>query len=160
VPLDEQDRRRWHGDELFAGLAALRAAASWPGRRPYQVQAAIAAAHVLSPTGADTPWRTIAALYAELESLVPSPVVRVNRAVAEGRARGPEAGLAVLAALEEDGDPSRLADYQPYHAARADLLRRAGRTDEAAVAYRTALDLCRGEPERRFLARRLAELTS
>ena len=158
VPLDEQDRLRWHCDELFEGLAALRAAASCPGRGAYQVQAAIAAAHVVAPSGADTPWHTIAALYAELEALASSPVVRVNRAVAEGRARGPEAGLALLAALE-GGDAARLlADYQPYHATRADLLRRAGRSEEAAAAYRTALDLCRGEPERRFLAGRLAGL--
>jgi RNA polymerase sigma-70 factor, ECF subfamily len=159
VPLDEQDRRRWRHDELFAGLAALRTAASCGGRGPYQVQAAIAAAHVVAPSGADTPWHTIAVLYAELEALTPSPVVRVNRAVAEGRADGPEAGLALLAELEGNDAAHRLAGYQPYYAARADLLRRAGRTEEAAAAYRTALDLCRGESERRFLAGRLAGLT-
>jgi RNA polymerase sigma-70 factor (ECF subfamily) len=158
VPLDEQDRRLWRRDELVAGLAALCTAAACPGRGPYQVQAAIAAAHAVAPGGADTPWHTLANLYAELEALVPSPVVRVNRAVAEGRARGPEAGLALLAALE-GGDATRnLAEYQPYHAARADLLRCAGRLKEAAAAYLTALDLCRGAPERRFLARRLAEI--
>ncbi|MGH7287990.1 MAG: RNA polymerase sigma factor [Myxococcota bacterium] len=158
VPLDQQDRSRWRGDELFEGLAALRTAASCPGRGAYQVQAAIAAAHGVAPSGAETPWHTIAALYAELEALAPSPVVRVNRAVAEGRARGPEAGLALLAALEGDDAARLLADYQPFHATRADLLRRAGRSEEAAAAYRTALDLCRGEPERRFLAGRLAGL--
>jgi RNA polymerase sigma-70 factor (ECF subfamily) len=158
VPLDEQDRGRWRRGELRAGLAALRAAAACTGRGPYQVQAAIAAAHVLAPSGAETPWHTIAALYAELEALSPSPVVRVNRAVAEGRARGPEAGLALLAELESDSAAQRLADYQPHHAARADLLRRAGRAEEAAAAYRTALGLCRSEPERRFLAARLAAL--
>ena len=109
-------------------------------------------------SGADTPWPTIAALYAELESLAPSPVVRVNRAVAEGRARGPEAGLALLAAPRRRGRRAPARRYQPYHAARADLLRRAGRSAEAAAAYRTALELCRGEPERRFLADRLASL--
>jgi RNA polymerase sigma-70 factor (ECF subfamily) len=159
VPLDEQDRGGWRPDEIRDGLAALRAAAACPGRGSYQVQAAIAAAHVVAPSGAETPWATVAALYAELEALAPSPVVRVNRAVALGRARGPEAGLALLAALEGE-DARRLADYQPYHAARADLLRRAGRREEAAVAYRTALELCRGEPERRFLAGRLAGLES
>jgi RNA polymerase sigma-70 factor (ECF subfamily) len=158
VPLDEQDRTHWRRDEILRGLAALRAAAACRGRGPYQVQAAIAAAHVLAPSGAETPWPTIAALYAELESLAPSPVVRVNRAVAEGRAGGPEAGLALLAAPLGEDAARRLAAYQPYHAARADLLRRAGRRAEAAAAYRTALDLCRGEPERRFLARRLAQL--
>jgi len=112
----------------------------------------------VAPSGADTPWHTIAALYAELDLLAPSPVVRVNRAVAVGRERGPEAGLALLTALEGDGAARVLAAYQPYHAARADLLRRAGRSEEAAAAYRTALELCRGEPERRFLAGRLAGL--
>jgi len=158
VPLDEQDRRRWQADELLEGLAALRAAAACAGRGPYQVQAAIAAAHAVTPNGADTPWQILAALYAELEVLAPSPVVRVNRAVAEGRARGPAAGLGLLSALEGWDAARPLAAYQPYHAARADLLRRAGRVEEAAAEYRTALELCRGEPERRFLARRLAEM--
>ena len=157
VPLEEQDRERWRRDEILEGLAALRTAAACPGRGPYQVQGAIAAAHALAPSGDETPWPTIAALYAELEALAPSPVVRVNRAVAEGRARGPEVGLALLAGLEGEA-ARRLAEYQPYHAVRADLLRRAGRAQEAALAYRTALALCRGEPERRFLAERLAGL--
>jgi RNA polymerase sigma-70 factor (ECF subfamily) len=160
VPLDEQDRGCWRQGELREGLGALRAAAGCRERGPYQVQAAIAAAHVVAPSGADTPWHTIAALYAELEGLAPSPVVRVNRTVAVGRARGPDAGLALLAALEGDDVARRLADYQPYHAARADLLRSAGRTEEAAAAYRTAIDLCRGEPERRFLTGRLAGLAA
>jgi RNA polymerase sigma-70 factor (ECF subfamily) len=157
VPIDEQDRGRWRRDELVAGLAALRAAAACRDRGSYQVQAAIAAAHALAASGAETPWPTLGALYAELESLAPSPVVRVNRAVAEGRARGPEAGLALLEGLGH-ADASRLAEYQPYHAARADLLRRAGRSTEAAAAYRAALRLSRSEPERRFLAQRLAGL--
>jgi RNA polymerase sigma-70 factor (ECF subfamily) len=100
----------------------------------------------------------LGSVLAELEALAPSPVVRVNRAVAEGRARGPEAGLALLARLESDAAASPLDGYQPYHAARADLLRRAGRGEEAAAAYRMALELCRDEPERRFLAGRLAGL--
>jgi RNA polymerase sigma-70 factor (ECF subfamily) len=158
VPLDEQDRGRWRREELLEGFAALRTAASCRGRGPYQVQAAIAAAHVAAPDGDETPWPTIAALYAELEALAPSPVVRINRAVAEGRARGAAAGLALLGALESADAARGLADYQPYHAARADLLRRAGRLAEAALAYRAALDLCRGEPERRFLERQLVGL--
>jgi RNA polymerase sigma-70 factor (ECF subfamily) len=158
VPLDEQARALWRRGELAEGIDALRAAAACAGRGPYQVQAAIAAAHALAPSGGETPWAAIAALYAELEALAPSPVVRVNRAVAEGRARGAEAGLALLAALEQ-GDAARsLAAYQPYHAARAELLRRAGRRTEALAAYRTALALAPGDPERRFLARHLAAL--
>jgi RNA polymerase sigma-70 factor (ECF subfamily) len=160
VPLDEQDRKRWHGDELREGLAALCTAAGCRGRGPYQVQAAIAAAHAVTLNGADTPWHLVAALYAELEALTPSPVVRVNRAVAEGRAREPAAGLALLAAAEDWDSARPLKAYQPYHAARADLLQRAGRTEEAVAAYRTALELCRGEPERRFLARRLAGIST
>jgi RNA polymerase sigma-70 factor, ECF subfamily len=158
VPLDEQERSRWRRAELQGGLAALRTAAACAGRGATQVQAAIAAAHALAPSGEATPWPAIAALYAELEALAPSPVVRVNRAVAEGRARGAEAGLALLAALEESDAARALAAYQPYHAARADLLRRAGRRAEALAAYRTAVALAPGEPERRFLARRLATL--
>ena len=163
VPLDEQDRLSWRRDEIRDGVTALRSAAACPGRRgPYQVQAAIAAAHVTAPSGAETPWATLASLYAELEALAPTPVVRVNRAVAEGRARGPEAGLALLATLEAGAAGAdaarRLAGYQPYHAARADLLGRAGRGAEAERAYLRALALCRGEPERRFLAGRLAAL--
>jgi len=158
VPLDEQERARWRGAELAEGLAALRASAACAGRGAYAVQAAIAAAHVLAPAGDATPWPTIARLYAELETLVPTPVVRVNRAVAEGRAHGPAAGLALLDALA-DGDARRLADYLPYHAARADLLRRAGHVEAARDAYRSALALCRGESERRFLAGRLQGLS-
>jgi RNA polymerase sigma-70 factor (ECF subfamily) len=158
VPLDEQDRSRWLGLELREGLAAVRAAAACAGRGAYQVQAAVAAAHALARTGAETPWAEIAALYAELEALAPSPVVRVNRAVAEGRARGAEAGLALLAPLEAGDFARALAAYQPYHAARADLLRQAGRLPEALAAYRTALALAPGEPERRFLARHIARL--
>ena len=157
MPPHEQDRARWRRDELAEGLAALRTAAGCAGRGAYQVEAAIAAAHVLAPAG-DTPWHTLAALYTELESLAPSPVVRVNRAVAIGRAHRPEAGLALLAEVETDDAAHRLAAYPPYHAARADLLRSAGRAKEAAAAYRAALELTRGEPERRFLAARLEEI--
>jgi len=158
VALDEQDRARWRPDELRAGLAALRTAAACRGRGPYQIQAAIAAVHVVAPSAAETPWHRIAALYGELEACAPSPVVRVNRAVAVGRAHGPEAGLALVTALESDGGALRLAEYQPYHAARAELLRAAGRREESMAAYRRAIDLCPAEPERRFLASRLAEI--
>jgi RNA polymerase sigma-70 factor (ECF subfamily) len=159
VPLDEQDRARWRRDALREGLAALHLAARCAGRGPYQVQAAIAAAHVTAASGAETPWRVIAALYAELETLLPSPVVRVNRAVAEARASGARAGLALLEPLALDARlHARLDAYQPYHAARADLLRESGRAIEAREAYHRAIELCRDEPERRFLERRLADL--
>ena len=159
VPLDEQDRARWHAGELREGLAALSRAAECRARGPYRIQAAIAAAHATAPTGADTPWSAIAALYAELEALHPSPVVRVNRAVAESRARGADAGLALLEPLASDGRTgARLDAYQPYHAARADLLRQAGRRDEARAAYARAIELCRDASERHFLERRRAAL--
>jgi len=159
VPLEEQDRSRWEQTKITEGLGALDRAVAMRRRGPYQVQAAIAAAHATAPRGAATPWREIAALYAELERLHPSPVVRVNRAVAESRASGPRAGLALLEPLEFDArSRALLADYQPYHAARADLLRQAGLCDEARAAYTRAIELCRDEPERRFLERRLAEL--
>ncbi len=159
VPLDEQDRARWRHDELHDGLAALHHAAQCGARGPYQVQAAIAAAHATAASGSETPWHAIAALYAELEALLPSPVVRVNRAVAEARASGARAGLALLEALALDArSHARLDAYQPYHAARADLLREAGRAAEAREAYHRAIALCRDEPERRFLARRLGAL--
>jgi RNA polymerase sigma-70 factor (ECF subfamily) len=101
----------------------------------------------------------IAALYAELERLLPSPVVRINRAVAESRARGAEAGLALLEPLAGTrARAARLDAYQPYHAARADLLRRAGRAGEARAAYQRAIALSRDESERQFLERRCAAL--
>src|SRR5262249_45411733 len=132
VPLDEQDRARWRRDELAEGIAALQRAVARDRRGPYQVQAAIAAAHATAATGADTPWAAIAALYAELEALTRSRVVRVNPAVAESRARGADAGLALLEPLAFDARAeARLEAYQPYHAARADLLRTAGRAVEA-----------------------------
>ena len=158
VALEEQNRDLWHRDELAAGFAALRRAASCGGRGPYQVQAAIAAVHAAARSEGER-WPAVAALYAELEALLPTPVVRVNRAVAESRARGADAGLALLDALEADTRlRQRLAAYQPYHAARADLLRRAGRIGEAGASYARAIELCRDDSERRFLAQRLAQL--
>jgi len=120
---------------------------------PYQVQAAIAACHATAPDAAATDWAEIAVLYGKLARLMPSPVVELNRAVAVAMAQGPERGLAVVAALDATGE---LAGYHLLPATRADLLRRLGRFDEAADAYRAALDLTRTTPERSYLARRLA----
>ena len=106
-------------------------------------------------TAGDTDWRQIAALYARLAGLAPSPVVELNRAVAIAMADGPEAGLALLDALAAD---ERLATYPYFHSARADLLRRLGRRAAAAGAYRAALALTSNEVERAFLTRRLAEV--
>ncbi len=154
VTLEEQDRGRWDAAEIAEGAALLDGALRQGRPGPYQVQAAIAACHVTAATAADTDWAEIAALYGQLARLVPSPVVRLNRAVAVGMAEGPQAGLELVARLQASGE---LAGYHLLPATRADLLRRLGRDQEAAAAYGEALELVRTEAERRFLRRRLAE---
>ncbi len=124
-----------------------------PGR--FALMAAIAAVHAEAPSWQDTDWREVVALYDLLAQLWPSPVVALNRAVALGLARGPEAGLAALEALAAE---PQLAGYGYLAAARADFLRRLGRTAEARVAYEEALLLTENAVERDFLAGRLAEL--
>jgi RNA polymerase sigma-70 factor (ECF subfamily) len=157
VTLEDQDRARWDTAEIDEGVAlldgALRRGA--PGR--YQVQAAIAACHATATDAAGTDWPQIAALYGRLVRLVPSPVVELNRAVAVGMADGPAAGLALVDALAASG---ALEGYHLLPATRADLLRRLGRTGEAADAYREALGLATTDAERRYLDRRLAEVTA
>jgi RNA polymerase sigma-70 factor (ECF subfamily) len=155
VPLDEQDRTRWDRAAVDEGLAVLDAALRRGEPGPYQVQAAIAACHASAPEAASTDWPQIATLYRELARMVPSPVVALNRAVAVAMADGPLAGLALVRDIEESG---ALAGYHLLAATRADLLRRLGRRAEAAAAYRDAHDLATAEPERRYLARRLAEV--
>jgi RNA polymerase sigma-70 factor (ECF subfamily) len=157
VTLEEQDRSRWDRSEIEEA-AALLAAARRRGRAgPYLLQAEIAACHATAPTAAATDWAQIAVLYDQLGNLTPSPVIELNRAVAVAMADGPAAGLDLLAALEAAGT---LAGYHLLPATRADLLRRLGRHAEAAAAYREAHGLAVNEAERRFLARRLAEVTS
>ena len=155
VLLEDQDRSRWDRGRIAEGLAALDRAgrlAAAPG--PYTLQAAIAAAHAQAPSWADTDWPAIAARYAELAAVAPSPVVELNRAVAVSFAAGPAAGLAVLDAVASD---RRLARTHLVPAARGDMLRRLGRPAEAAAAYRAAAARARTAPERAFFARRLAE---
>jgi RNA polymerase sigma-70 factor (ECF subfamily) len=155
VLLEDQDRSRWDRDRILEGLALVDAllGAGEPG--PYALQAAIAAEHGRSRRPSDTRWSRIAALYAELARVLPSPVVELNRAVAVALAEGPEVGLRLVTRLEARGD---LDAYHLLHAAKADLLRRLGRRDEAAAAYQRALALVSNAPERRFLERRLAEM--
>jgi RNA polymerase sigma-70 factor (ECF subfamily) len=155
VTLEEQDRGAWDAAEIDEGLRLLEAA----GRRgrvgAYQLQAAIAACHARAARAADTDWARIAELYRMLAELVPSPVVELNRAAAVGMADGPAAGLELVAALAATG---ALREYHLLPATRADLMRRLGRTAEAAASYREALRLVATEPEQRYLTRRLAEL--
>jgi RNA polymerase sigma-70 factor (ECF subfamily) len=153
VLLEDQDRARWDHDMIDGGLALLDATLARRRPGPYQLQAAVAALHARAPRPDDTDWPQIAALYDRLAEMTPSPVVELNRAVAIAMADGPERGLALLTPLEE-----QLDDYQHFHSARADLLRRLGRADEAAAEYRRALDLATNPTERAFLERRVAEL--
>ena len=151
VTLEEQDRGRWDRAKIGEGRAlAERALRGPPGE--YAVQAAIAALHATAAKPADTDWRQIARLYAVLAEIYPSPVVELNRAVAVAMAEGCERGLALLERLELPG-------YYLLPAARADLLRRLSRNAEAADAYREALALVTNDAERRFLSRRLAEVS-
>jgi Predicted RNA polymerase sigma factor containing a TPR repeat domain len=149
VLLEDQDRSLWNVDRIEEARRVLERALRMRSAGPYQVQAAIAALHA-EP---ETDWNQIAALYTQLAAMTESPVVELNRAVAVAMAEGPERGLALMRGLPLD-------EYHLYHAARADLLRRLARLDEAATAYRRALELARTEPERRFLAARLEEVTA
>jgi RNA polymerase sigma-70 factor, ECF subfamily len=147
VLLENQDRGLWDTAEIVQGRAALDRALALRLPGPYQLQAAIAALHA-EPS---TDWREIALLYGRLSELTPSPVVELNRAVAVAMAQGPEDGLALMDAIDE------LDGYYLLHAARADLLRRLDRGDEAVVAYERALALAPSDVERDFLRARLLE---
>ena len=153
--LDEQDRGRWDRAQIAEGIARVEAALKGGRAGPYALQAAIAALHAEAPDAARTDWPQIAALYHVLVRVAPTPVVELNRAVAVAMTFGPAQGLALIDALAARGE---LSGYHLLPAARADLLRRLGRRDEAAAAYRAALALVSLEPERRFLERRLREL--
>jgi RNA polymerase sigma-70 factor (ECF subfamily) len=155
VTLEEQDRSRWDTGGIAEAVTMLDGALRRGHPGPYQVQAAIAACHATATDAADTDWTQIAILYGQLGRLMPSPVVELNRAVAIGMAHGPAAGLALLEALHASGE---LAGYHLLPASRADLLRRLGRTAEAAVAYQEAIGLTGTDTERRYLSRRLAEV--
>jgi RNA polymerase sigma-70 factor (ECF subfamily) len=155
VLLEDQDRALWNREQIAEGAALVERALASRQFGPYTLQAAIAAVHAEAPTVAATDWAQIVELYGALAQVVPSPVVELNRAVAVAMRDGPAAGLALIDAIMARGE---LADYHLAHAARADMCRRLGRTAEARAAYERALGLTQQEPERRFLARRLAEL--
>ena len=148
VLLDDQDRWLWDEDEIAEGRGLVEAALRRRRPGPYQLQAAIAACH----TGDESDWPQIVLLYDELLRLQPSPVIELNRAVAVAMAENPEAGLA---AIDRIGG---LGGYLHFHSARADLLRRLGRADEARAAYERALALGPNEAERRFLETRLSSV--
>ena len=155
ILLDDQDRSRWNREMIAEGTVLVERALASRRIGPYTLQAAIAAVHAEAPGAVATDWAQIVGLYDVLARLEPSPVVELNRAVAVAMRDGPAAGLVLVDAILARGD---LADYRLAHAARADLCRRLGNKQEAAVSYQRALALTRQEPERRFLERRLAEL--
>ncbi len=154
VSLEDQDRGLWDADRIAEGRGLVVAALRGAGTGPYAIQAAIAAVHAEAASTSTTDWPQIVALYDVLARRSPSPVVQLNRAVAVAMRDGPEAGLAALDTL----DGEALRGYHPLPAARADLLRRLGRTTEAAASYQAALDLASNERERAFLRKKLTEL--
>jgi RNA polymerase sigma-70 factor (ECF subfamily) len=157
VALPDQDRSRWDSARIAEGVASLERALRLRRPGPYQLQAAIAALHAEARAAQDTDWPQIAALYGELMRRAPSPVVAVNRAVAIGMADGPHAGLVLLDCLAHE---RRLDAYQPFHAARAELLRRSGDTGAAGAAYDAAIALSSNPVEREELERRRAALAA
>ena len=149
VLLADQDRSRWDAARIAGGRETLDRALALQGRGPYVIQAAIASLHMEEPRD----WLQIAALYGELVALTGSAVVELNRAIAVAEAAGTDAGLSLVERLDLDG-------YQYFHSTRADLLRRLGRANEARTEYQRALELADSEPERRFLRRRLEEVSA
>jgi len=157
VPLEEQDRSTWHAQQIEEGLSLVEKALRMGNAGAYQLQAAIAAVHAQANTPLQTDWKQIAALYAELARRSTSPVVALNHAVAVAMSEGCENGLVLIHQLGASGE---LDSYYLYHAARADLLRRLGRKEEALAAYDRTLSLTINAVERRYLRRRIAELQS
>jgi RNA polymerase sigma-70 factor (ECF subfamily) len=157
VPLEEQDRSLWDAGQLGIGRAMALDALRTPEHGAYALQAAIVAVHAAAARAADTDWARIAALYDRLLLCEPSAVVALNRAVAIAMRDGPEAGLALIEPMLVEAP---LATYHLTHAAHADLCRRAGRRAQARASYQRALELARQDPERRFLRRRLGEVSA
>nr|WP_163560045.1 DUF6596 domain-containing protein [Halomonas sp. NO4] len=157
IPLEEQDRSRWDRRRIREGLSRLAQALALTPTGPYTLQASIAAEHARSPSAEATDWARIVTLYEALYRRQPSPVIALNHAVAVAMRDGPQAGLRLLESLEGH---KAVVGYHLFHAARADLHRRAGHLQAARFAYEHALALTAQEPERRFLERRLAELST
>jgi RNA polymerase sigma-70 factor (ECF subfamily) len=157
ILLEDQDRSLWNRDRIEEGTRLVEQALSSPGFGSYAIQAAISAVHAEAPSVAETDWAEIVGLYDVLLRADPSPVIELNRAVAVAMRDGPAAGLAIIDAILDRGD---LAEYRLAHAARAELCRRLGRAADARLSFKRALALARQEPERRFLERRIAELSN
>ncbi len=147
IRLADQDRALWDRGLIAEGHALVRACLRRNAPGPFQIQAAIAAVHADAESADATDWSQIVQLYDQLLAVRPTAVVALNRAVAMGELHGPEVGLEVVEAL----DAGAIADYQPFHAARADLLARAGRRDDAVAAYDHAIELTTNSAEREFL---------
>jgi RNA polymerase sigma-70 factor (ECF subfamily) len=156
VLLADQDRTLWNRDQIAEGTTLVERALTSLRFGPYSLQGAIAAVHAGATTAEATDWPQIAGLYDVLLRADPSPVVELNRAAAVAMRDGPEAGLVLIDAILARGD---LADYHLAHSARADLCRRLGKLDDARSSYQRALQLTRQEPERRFLERRLQQIS-
>ena len=154
VLLEDQDRSLWDRSMIDEGVRLTTEALRTRFFGPYCIQAAIAAVHAEAPSAKETDWNEIIGLYDVLARLDPSPIVALNRAVAVAMRDGPEAGLAAVQPIVK-----QLSSYHLAHAVHADLCRRAGKKDQARASYRHALALARQEPERRFLERRLSELS-
>jgi RNA polymerase sigma-70 factor (ECF subfamily) len=156
ILLDDQDRSLWNRDQIAEGLTLVERALASRRFGPYALQAAIAAVHAEAPNASATDWAQIVGLYDVLMRADPSPVIELNRAAAISMRDGPLAGLALIDAILARGD---LGDYHLAHSARADMCRRLRRNSEAQASYERALALTRQEPERRFLERRMSELS-
>jgi RNA polymerase sigma-70 factor, ECF subfamily len=157
ILLEDQDRSLWNRAQIAEGMALVERALASGRFGPYTLQAAISAVHADAASPEETDWAEIVGLYDALARLDPSPVVALNRAVAVAMRDGPAAGLALIDAILERDE---LTDYHLAHAARAELRRRLGRDADARASYERALALASQGPERRFLERRLAELTA
>jgi len=157
VQLEEQDRSLWHRGQIYEGLRLVDQALRSGDVGPFQLQAAIAAVHAEARTPSQTDWQQIAALYEELARHYPSPVVSLNHAVAVAMSEGLETGLKLIDRL---GETAELESYYLYHAARADILRRMSRQDEAIQAYQRAMALTTNTVEQGYLGRRIAEIAS
>ena len=155
VLLEDQDRSRWDRAEIMEGLQLIERALRMGSTGPYPIQAAIAALHAEAETAQQTDWAQIAALYTRLAEVSPSAVVELNRSIAVAMAQGPAQGLELI---DRPGVFDLLQGYRWLHSSRADLLRRIERFDEAAAAYRRALELSDNLAERKFLIRRLAQV--